>query len=70
MSSNMLSIPQLAAESAESQAVWRKRISRREIAFCKLGRNVRVTREAYLEFVAARVVPATSVEQRQPGAAL
>lgn len=56
MTNNMLSIPELAAESNESAAVWRKRIERREIAFVKLGRNVRVRREDYIQYVAARVV--------------
>jgi hypothetical protein len=57
MSDGMLSVPQLAAESNESTAVWRKRIQRRQIAFVKLGRNIRVRREDYARFIALRVVP-------------
>ena len=56
MSDSMLSVAQLAAESNESVAVWRKRIQRRQIAFVKLGRNIRVRREDYVRFIALRVV--------------
>jgi hypothetical protein len=56
MGNSMLSIPQLASDSNESVAVWRKRIQRRQIAFVKLGRNVRVRREDYLSFISARLV--------------
>lgn len=51
-----LSVPQLAAETSESQAVWRKHIFRREIRYLKLGRNVRVRREDLEAFLAARQV--------------
>jgi hypothetical protein len=57
MQNNLLSVIQLASESGESVAVWRKRILRRQIPFVKLGRNVRVTRRSFDEFVADRVVP-------------
>ena len=57
MTNSMLSIRQLAAESNESVAVWRKRIQRRQIAFVRFGRNVRVPREAYADFVALHLTP-------------
>lgn len=56
MPNAMLSIPELAVESNESCSVWRKRIQRREIAFVKLGRNVRVKREDYLQYITARLI--------------
>jgi excisionase family DNA binding protein len=58
MATQLLSVPQLAAETAESQAVWRKRLFRREIRFVKLGRNVRVHRQDLDLFLAARQIAA------------
>jgi hypothetical protein len=53
-----LSIPELALESNESQSVWRKRLFLRQIAYVKLGRNVRVHRRALENFFKQRIVPA------------
>jgi hypothetical protein len=53
-----LSIPELALESNESEAVWRKRIFRKEIPYYKFGRNCRVARQDFEEFCAARRVEA------------
>jgi excisionase family DNA binding protein len=50
----LLTITELARATAESQAVWRKRIQRREIEFLKCGRNVRVTRTALQSWLNAR----------------
>ena len=51
-----LSVPELARETKESQAVWRKRIFRREIEHVKLGRNVRVSEESLAAYLLNRVV--------------
>ena len=56
----LISIPQLALESSESEAVWRKRIFRKEIPYIKLGRNVRVRRAEFESFLEARLVSADS----------
>ena len=58
MAPKLLSIPQLAAESGESQAVWRKRVFFRQIPYVKCGRNVRVRREDLYAWIAQRLVPA------------
>jgi len=54
----ILSVPQLAAETGESAAVWRKRLLRREIPHLKLGRNVRILRQDLTNYLCSRVVPA------------
>jgi len=54
----LLALPQLAKLSNESLAVWRKRVSRRQIPFVKCGRNVRVRREDYQSWIQRRTVPA------------
>jgi excisionase family DNA binding protein len=51
-----LSVSQLAEATGESTAVWRKRILHRLIPFVRLGRNVRVRREDFDDFCAARLV--------------
>ena len=53
-----LSVLDLARETGESIAVWRKRILQKSIAFTKLGRNVRVKRQDFEAFCAQRRVPA------------
>jgi excisionase family DNA binding protein len=50
------SISDLAEITNESDAVWRKRIFRREIAYLKLGRNVRVHRQELDSFLSTRQV--------------
>jgi hypothetical protein len=54
----LLSIGQLAKRSVESEAVWRKRIYRREIASVKCGRNVRVRSSDFEAWIQQRLVPA------------
>ena len=56
----LMSVPELALESNESEAVWRKRIFRKEIPYIKLGRNVRVRRAEFESFLEARLVCAES----------
>jgi excisionase family DNA binding protein len=53
---SLLTIPQLAIETTESEGVWRKRVFRREIPFLKLGRNVRVKRTDFDNYLSARKV--------------
>jgi Helix-turn-helix domain len=53
-----LSVEELAKRSHESEAVWRKRIYRREIACVKCGRNVRVRLSDFEVWVERRLVPA------------
>ena len=61
MKQQSLSIPELALETNESQAVWRKRIFFRQIPYLKLGRNVRVRRADFESWLEARLV---SVDNR------
>ena len=56
MNSTHLTVAELAQETKESVAVWRKRIYRGEIEHAKLGRNVRVSRAALEAFLRARTV--------------
>jgi excisionase family DNA binding protein len=53
-----LTVADLANATAESEAVWRKRIMRREIPFVKCGRNVRVLSEDLKSWLRLRSVPA------------
>jgi hypothetical protein len=53
-----LTVEDLARESGESSAVWRKRLYLRQLPHLKFGRNVRVARQDFDAFCAARVVPA------------
>jgi hypothetical protein len=55
-----LDVNELAKESGESVAVWRKRIFFRQIPYVKFGRNVRVKRENFEAFAAKREIPALS----------
>jgi hypothetical protein len=50
------SVPQLAKITNESLAAWRKRILLKQIAYIKCGRNVRVSRSALQNWLAARTV--------------
>lgn len=63
--SRFLRVPELAAETGESQAVWRKRILKRHIEYLKLGGNVRVSREALDAWLLARLVPAAPQRHRR-----
>lgn len=54
-----LTVADLAVATAESEAVWRKRIMRREIPFAKCGRNVRVRCEDLKSWLRVRSVPAS-----------
>ena len=42
--------------SGESEATWRKRLSRREIPFIKFGANVRIRKEDFERWVEARTI--------------
>ena len=59
-----LNIADLARKSNESEAVWRKRIFRKEIPYVKFGRNVRVSRESLAEFISNSTVPARNREAK------
>jgi hypothetical protein len=50
------SVPQLAEITSESQAVWRKRILFRQIAYRKFGRNVRVSGPELERWLESRMV--------------
>ena len=52
-----LAVGDLATETNESVAVWRKRIYRREIASIKCGRNVRVRASDFDAWIRDRLVP-------------
>jgi excisionase family DNA binding protein len=54
----LYSLSTCAAITGESLAVWRKRIFYRQIPFVKAGRNVRVRREDFDEWIRQRIVPA------------
>ena len=56
MEKTFLTIVELAGETGESVAVWRKRILRREISYTKFGRNVRVSRDTLARFISERTV--------------
>lgn len=49
-------VPQLAAITEESEAVWRKRILYREIAYVKCGSNVRVSQTELQRWLRARTI--------------
>jgi hypothetical protein len=57
-----LSIPMLAALSSETEFAWRKRIFKRQIPFVKFGSNVRVSRQDFDAWVAARMIAATATK--------
>jgi excisionase family DNA binding protein len=52
----LISLAEAAKITDESLAVWRKRVNRRQISFVKLGRNVRLRRDDFARFIAARLV--------------
>ncbi len=54
----LLSVSDMARETRESVAVWRKRLLGRQVPFLKLGRNVRVRREDLERWLEARLIPA------------
>ena len=51
-----LAVFDLQELSGESEATWRKRLSRREIPFTKFGANVRVRREDFERWVEGRTI--------------
>jgi hypothetical protein len=51
-------IPRLAQITAESEAVWRKRILNKKIEYIKCGKNVRVARTELDRWLRARTVAA------------
>jgi excisionase family DNA binding protein len=53
----LLSIIQLMKLTGESESCWRKRLGRREIAFVRLGANVRVRKSDFDEWLRSRTVP-------------
>ena len=53
-----LTVPELAQQTGESEAVWRKRVANRLIPFVKCGRNVRIRLADFEEFCRERTVPA------------
>jgi hypothetical protein len=53
------SVPQLAAMTNESEAVWRKRILFKDIGYTKCGKNVRVSKDSLHTWLAARTVTGT-----------
>lgn len=55
---DLLSIRDLMAYTAESESAWRKRLGRREIAYIRIGTNVRVRRKDLEAWLEARKVPA------------
>ena len=52
----LYSLPQLAEITAESVAVWRKRVLLRKITFIKCGKNVRVPKTELERWLASRTV--------------
>jgi hypothetical protein len=64
-----LTVTDLATETGESIAVWRKRLYRREIAVLKFGRNVRVDRNSYQAWVNQRTIPARASKGDAAGGA-
>ena len=56
--SGLLTVPDLALASNESQAAWRKRIFLRQISFVRCGRNVRVSQDAFAQWLRDRTTPA------------
>jgi hypothetical protein len=58
-SNEYLSVPTLAAMSDETESAWRKRIFKRQIPIVKFGRNVRVRRQDFEAYAAARTIVAT-----------
>jgi excisionase family DNA binding protein len=57
-----LSVRELAQETGESVAVWRKRVFKRLIPFVRLGRNVRVKRQDFENFCESGRVAARQQE--------
>lgn len=50
----MYSVADLQKMSRESESIWRKRISRREIRIVKFGANTRIPKSALDEYVRQR----------------
>lgn len=55
---NYYSVPDLARETGESEAAWRKRVWLKQIPYVKCGSNVRIKREDFEAWLEARRVPA------------
>ncbi len=58
MLEHLLTITELRERTQESESAWRKRLLRGELPYLKLGANVRVRREDFDVWLAARTVPA------------
>lgn len=56
--SEFYSIPDLAAITNESEAVWRKRILFKSIGYTKCGKNVRVSHRELQTWLASRTIVA------------
>ena len=50
----LYSVADLQRWSGESESIWRKRISRGELKFIKLGANTRIKKSALDEFITSR----------------
>ncbi len=59
---DFLTIRDLMRLSHESESAWRKRIGRREIAYIKLGNNVRIRRSDLETWLNEHTVPARIVK--------
>jgi predicted DNA-binding transcriptional regulator AlpA len=53
----LLSITDLMELSGESESAWRKRLSRRELPFIRLGSNVRIRRIDLELWLDRRTIP-------------
>jgi excisionase family DNA binding protein len=51
----MYSVADLQKWTRESESIWRKRISRREIRVIKFGANTRIPKSALDEYIRRRV---------------
>jgi hypothetical protein len=53
----LLTIQDLMRATRESESAWRKRLGRGELAYIKLGANVRVKRKDFEAWLSERTIP-------------
>ena len=61
----LYSVAELMRKSRESESTWRKRFARREIAFVRLGANVRVRKADFEDWLRSRTVSARQASSGQ-----
>ena len=56
----LMTLPEAAKQSKESESVWRKRVFTRQIPVVKCGRNVRILKSDFEAWLQQRLIPAAN----------